>query len=244
MNLIITKNYEEMSKMAAVRLLSAIVQGVEKRVNISITGGSTPVGVYEYVSKFLKPMDLPGVHYYNFDEIPGKGKEGATIASLRELFFKPCNIAENQIEKFTVQNFRTYDRKLKEDGGLDLVFMGLGEDGHFCGNIAGSFDDFGIGCHTVNSYLNKWLTGLMEEVCQGKENIPDYFVTFGPKTVMCAKKLLLIVSGEKKAAILKKALEGPVTPAVPASILRLHPDITVIADGASASELKEETIHG
>ena len=85
---------------------------------------------------------------------------------------------------------------------------------------------------------------LIADACGGSENVPDQFVTFGPATVMEAKKLILIVSGEKKAEILKKALEGPVTPEVPASVLRLHPDITVIADRAAASRLKEETIHG
>lgn len=149
-----------------------------------------------------------------------------------------------QIETFDEHNYRTYDQKLRADGGLDLVLMGLGGDGHFCGNIAGSLADFGVGCHTVDSDLNEWLMGLLADACGGSENVPDQFVTFGPATVMEAKKLILIVSGEKKAEILKKALEGPVTPEVPASVLRLHPDITVIADRAAASRLKEETIHG
>lgn len=235
MHLMITENYEEMSKMAALHLLAVLAEGCKKRVNVAITGGSTPKGAYEYVCRLLRGLSPAGVHYYNFDEIPMKDGEGATMASLRELFFDPCSISDEQIERFDEHNYRTYDQKLKEDGGLDLVVMGLGEDGHFCGNIAGSFTDFGTGCHTVDSFLNEQLAALLEDACNGKENIPEYFVTFGPKTVMCAKKLLLIVNGKKKAEILKKVLEGPVTPEVPASVLRLHPDITVIADREAVS---------
>lgn len=244
MKLNIVENYGELSRRTALQLLAVLAQGCEKRVNVSITGGATPAGAYEYVSPLLRGLELPNVHYYNFDEIPMKNGGKATLDSLRELFFRPCGIKEEQIETFDEHNYRTYDQKLRADGGLDLVLMGLGGDGHFCGNIAGSLADFGVGCHTVDSDLNEWLTGLLADACGGRENVPDQFVTFGPATVMEAKKLILIVSGEKKAEILKKVLEGPVTPEVPASVLRLHPDITVIADRAAASRLKEETIHG
>ena len=244
MKLNIVENYGELSRLAALQLLAVLAQGCEKRVNVSITGGATPAGAYEYVSPLLRGLELPNVHYYNFDEIPMKNGGKATLDSLRELFFEPCGIREVQIETFDEHNYRTYDQKLRADGGLDLVLMGLGGDGHFCGNIAGSLADFGVGCHTVDSDLNEWLMGLLADACGGSENVPDQFVTFGPATVMEAKKLILIVSGEKKAEILKKALEGPVTPEVPASVLRLHPDITVITDRAAASRLKEETIHG
>ena len=244
MKLIMTDNYEQLSKMAALYLMRILAQGFDGRLNVFITGGATPVGAYHYASKLLQGRHLPNVHYYNFDEIPLKNREGATLASLRELFFEPCGIAQEQIEVFDADNYQTYDQKLQDDGGLDFIMMGLGADGHFCGNIAGSFDDFAVGCHTVDSYLNEWLAGLMEEACNGKENIPDWFVTFGPKTVMSAKELLLIVSGQKKAEILQKALEGPITPAVPASILRLHPKLTVIADREAASGLKEDRAYG
>lgn len=240
MNLIIADNYDEMSRIAASCLLGELVRGYERRVNVSITGGSSPVKTYEYVQQVIAGLFIPGVHYYNFDEIPMKGREGATITALRELYYYPCRIPENQIEKFDETNYLTYDEKLEADGGLDLMLLGLGGDGHFCGNISGAFEDFGLGCYTVDSYLNEELTGLLADACGGMDNVPDRFVTFGPSTVMKSRKIILIVNGERKAEILRKALEEPITPAVPASVLRLHPNLTVIVDKAAASGLKKE----
>ncbi len=240
MNLIIANDYDEMSRIAASYLLGELAKGYERRVNVSITGGSTPAGTYEYVKQVIAGLSIPGVHYYNFDEIPMKGKDGATLAALRDLFYKPCKIPENQIERFDETNYLSYDQKLEADGGLDLMLLGLGGDGHFCGNISGAFEDFGQGCYTVDSYLNEELTGLLADACGGMENVPEQFVTFGPSTVMKSRKIILIVNGEKKAEILRKALEEPITPKVPASVLCLHPNFTVIADKAAASKLKKE----
>lgn len=240
MNLIIANNYDEMSRIAASYLLGELVKGYERRVNVSITGGSTPAKVYEYVQQVIAGLSIPGVHYYNFDEIPMKGREGATITALRELFYKPCEIPESQIERFDETNYLTYDQKLETDGGLDLMLLGLGGDGHFCGNISGAFKDFGQGCYAVDSYLNEGLTGLLADACGGMNHVPDHFVTFGPSTVMKSRKIILIVNGEKKAEILRKALEEPITPEVPASILRLHPNLTVIVDKEAAFKLKKE----
>ena len=72
MKLNIVENYGELSRLAALQLLAVLAQGCEKRVNVSITGGATPAGAYEYVSPLLRGLELPNVHYYNFDEIPMK----------------------------------------------------------------------------------------------------------------------------------------------------------------------------
>lgn len=118
------------------------------------------------------------------------------------------------------------------------MLLGLGCDGHFCGNISGAFEDFGQGCYAVDSYFNEELTGLLADACGGMDNVPDRFMTFGPSTVMKSRKIILIVNGEKKSEILRKALEEPITPKVPASILRIHPNLTVIVDKAAASGLR------
>lgn len=144
--------------------------------------------MYEYVQGFLKDLSIENIHYYNFDEIPMKNGIGATLASLKEAFFDSCNTEDSQIEKFDETNYLTYDEKIMRDGGIDFMLVGLSLDGHFCGNMSGAFDDFSSGCYKVDSHLNEELEGLLAAACGSKENVPDYFVTFGPRTVMSCKK--------------------------------------------------------
>lgn len=222
MNLIIAKDLEEMSRIAAMELMGWIVKGKTLRINLAITAGKTPERMYQIVTEYLEVGTFDYVHYYNFDEIPTKDGRHITIDDLNRLFFKPCGIPEHQIEWFTEFNYEGYDEKIRADGGLDLVVMGLGPDGHFCGNLPGTFSNFGQGCH---------------HVVRDFEGISDEYVTFGPATVMEARNLLMIVNGKHKAEILKKMIEGPVTEEVPASILKLHPNITVVVDEEAASLL-------
>lgn len=239
MNIIRVKDYEEMSRITAACLLGYLNLGYERRVNLAITGGSTPVRAYEYVRDFTKGTMLPDVHYYNFDEIRSKDGTPMTLDSLRELYYEPCGIPEDKIEIFSEINYQDYDQKIARDGGLDLIVMGLGSDGHFCGNVPGTFDDFGSGCRSVDSRVTEHVKELIAGASGGEDQMPDFYVTFGPATVMGARKLLLIVNGIKKAGILKQVLEGPVTPQIPASVLRLHPNITLIADAEAASLLEK-----
>ena len=136
MKLIITEDYQEMSRVAAHHLLGYMSK--MRRVNLAITAGSTPKGMYEYLITLVKGKPwYDNCYFYNFDEIPFRGKEGegVTITNLRNLFFTPAGIKEENIQKLTIDNYREHDQKLAREGGLDLVVLGLGVDGHFCGNL-------------------------------------------------------------------------------------------------------------
>lgn len=133
MKLIITEDYQEMSRVAAHHLLGYMSK--TRRVNLAITAGSTPKGMYEYLTTLVKGKPwYDNCYFYNFDEIPFRGKEGegVTITNLRNLFFTPAGIKEENIQKLTIDNYREHDQKLAREGGLDLVVLGLGADGHFC----------------------------------------------------------------------------------------------------------------
>ncbi|EGI7094638.1 6-phosphogluconolactonase [Escherichia coli] len=191
MKLIITEDYQEMSRVAAHHLLGYMSK--TRRVNLAITAGSTPKGMYEYLTTLVKGKPwYDNCYFYNFDEIPFRGKEGegVTITNLRNLFFTPAGIKEENIQKLTIDNYREHDQKLAH------------------GELGG---DFSL--------------------------VPDSYVTMGPKSIMAAKNLLIIVSGAGKAQALKNVLQGPVTEDVPASVLQLHPSLMVIADKAAAAEL-------
>lgn len=237
MNLIITDDYTNMSKVAAMKLMSHIINGKFCRVNLAITGGSTPVMMYEIIKDFLRDNNFENVHYYNFDEIPVKGGAKLTIDTLYQLFYYPNKINNVQIEKFDENNYQDYDKKITNDGGLDMIMLGLGLDGHFCGNLSGTLNGFDEGCRAVSNHLNETIENRLAYLSGGIENMCDYYVTFGPATVMKAKEIVMIVNGTKKAEILRKVLEGPICEEIPSSILRLHPNFTVIADKDAASLL-------
>lgn len=223
MKLIITKDFEEMSEVASSLLLSKIYQ--TNRVNLSITSGKTPVRVYEILIEKLKNQSLDHVYFYNFDEGRiGDGEANMTISELKKLFLTPVKVKEENIQKLTLDNYKTWDKKIEQDGGLDLIMMGLGADGHFCANMPGT---------NVLSDLNmRVLTGEF----QGSKY---EFATMGAQSVMMARQLLLIVNGEEKAEALQKVIEGPIVDTLPASVLKLHPNLIIVADEAAASKLKK-----
>ncbi len=242
MKLILTEDKNEMGHVAANYLLGHMNQ--QRRVNLAITAGRTPVSMYEYLIPQIKNKTYyQHVHYYNFDELPFKGqdRDGVTITNLNKLFFIPANIAHSQIHKLTLDNYHNHDNKIAGDGGLDAIVMGIGCDGHFCGNIPGK-----------TKWANKIvkLPILADEkgyIADSEYNgdttlVPDHYVTMGPASVMQSRQLILIANGESKADAIKQALEEDITENVPASILRLHPNLVVILDKAAASKLTIHTI--
>lgn len=236
MKLLVTEDYETLSQITADIVLMKWAES--HRVNLALTTGSSPKRAYEILAERLKQVDfdqsLP--HFYNFDEITLKDQEyGLTMQALFEELFRPLGIEEENIEGLNAQNYQDYDRQIAEDGGLDLVLMGIGGDGHFCGNLP-EFISFDFGVYRVPIEKDDELYKLLEGASPHEPG--EEMVTFGPQTILAAKELVLIANGEKKAAIIKQALEGPITEDVPASVLRLHPNLTVILDREAASLLE------
>ena len=126
-----------------------------------------------------------------------------------------------------------YDSVIKEIGGVDLQLLGLGHNGHIGFNEpAEAFDK---GTHCVD--LTESTIEANKRFFASIEDVPKQAYTMGIQTIMMARKILLIVSGEDKAPILREVLCGPVTPHVPASILQMHPDVIVVADEAALSKM-------
>ncbi|MBC1418636.1 glucosamine-6-phosphate deaminase [Listeria fleischmannii] len=238
MKLIVEQDYAAMSRVAANVLLGKMYQ--QNRVNLAITAGNTPIKMYEYLVQEVKNKPyLDHVHYYNFDEIPYAGEEGfgVTMTHLNQLFFHPAAISEKQIHVLDEKNYTEQDARILADGGLDLILLGIGEDGHFCGNLPGTTEFMDMTTRVSADALPGMREVLIQEVGGDSSKCPDFYVTMGPKSVMAAKSIVLIANGRKKAAIIKKAFFGPVDSHVPASILQLHPQLTVILDAEAASEL-------
>lgn len=237
MRVIKVKDYEEMSQVGAQQVLRYMYQ--EGRTNISITGGTTPKRMYEILVPSVKDkMQFENVHFYNFDEIPYKieDREGVTISGLRNLFLTPANIKEENIHKLDTTNYQYHDQTIASDGGLDMIILGLGWDGHFCGNLP---DTTSFGDLTSKVACDQRLRDrILEEFDNVVEHVPDYYVTMGPRSIMQAKNLVMIASGKKKAEAVKKLLSNKIDSSVPASILTLHPNFMLIIDEDAASLLE------
>ena len=234
MKIIVTKNYEELGKLTSEYLLGLMLSK-QNRMNIAITAGKTPEAVYKYLVPKVKEKDyINHVHYYNFDEIPFKVTKtvGITMRDLQNLFFIPANIPAAQIHPLDENNYQSQDERLANDGGLDAILLGIGADGHYCGNLPGTttFEDF-----TSKVDCDERLKDRIKGHFDKEEDIPDYYITMGPRSIMSAKRLILIANGTRKAKIMKEFIHGKVNRDIPASILRMHPDLTVIMDEDTAS---------
>ncbi|RGW12966.1 glucosamine-6-phosphate deaminase [Enterococcus asini] len=238
MKLIVTKDLKEMNEVAAQHLLGAM--HTQYRTNIAITAGSTPKGVYELMIPLVKDKEyFDNVHYYNFDEIPFKGETGygVTMQNLNKLYFDPANIKREKIHVLDWTNYETQDQRIAADGGLDFVLLGVGADGHFCGNLPGTTKFGDLTSRVPEDATPDMVQVLLNEVGGVEEKRPDFYVTMGPKSIMQIKKLVMIANGTAKAEIVKKLVEGIVTEEVPSTLLTTHPDFTLIVDAEAASLL-------
>ena len=235
MKLIIEKNEEKMSESAMMILLGAMMQ--DKRVNISLTSGRSPRTMYKMMIPYVKDQEkFKDIQYYLFDDAPYEdGSHGGNWKEMQELFFGPANIPDERVHITTADNWETYDDEIRQAGGIDVMVIGLGWDGHFCGNCPRTtpLDSYTYRVlHTDKLKLNP--VGYPERPQQ------PYDLTMGPKSLMRVKHLVMIVNGKEKAEILKKVLDSPISNEVPATVLKLHPNCTVICDEDAASLLNPE----
>lgn len=233
MNIIQVKSYDELSRKGANIIASQVI--LYPKSVLGLATGSTPIGMYEFLSADYKngELDFSKVTSINLDEYCGiePTNENSYRYFMESNLFKNINIKndntyvpsglgepETECEK--------YDAIIAENGGIDLQLLGLGNNGHIGFNEPA--EAFATGTHCVE--LDDGTIEANKRFFDSYDDVPKKAITMGIKAIMQAKRVLLIVSGEGKKEILKKVLFGPVTPQVPASVLQLHPNVTVIAD--------------
>lgn len=243
MKIINTKNYDDMGRKAA-NIISAQVILKHDSV-LGLATGSTVEGIYKQliVQNQNGDVDFSGVHSVNLDEYVGL--DGDHDQSYRYFMdfnlFSKINIRKrnthvpNGMAVDVEAECSRYEALIKELGGIDLQLLGLGHNGHIGFNEPD--DNFPLLTHRVKL---KESTIKANARFFGKENqVPKEAITMGIRSIMQAKRIMLCVSGSAKAKILEQVLAGPVTPAVPGSILQLHPNLTVVADQEALSQLYE-----
>ncbi len=204
MKIIVEKDYENMSKTTMQLLLGKMYQ--DKLVHLAITAGSTPKRMYELMVEEMKEKaPLTNVSYYNFDEIPiGDEKYGVTIANLKAMYFDPAGIPEEQIHMLDTKNYTDHEAHLKAVGGLDAILIGIGEDGHFCGNLPG-VTKFGDETRLVSVQSRPDMFDiLLGEVGGDVEKVPEYYVTMDQKASCTQKKSSYSQTARKKQRLSKK----------------------------------------
>ena len=228
------ENYDSMSRKAAIVIAAQIITRPDSVLGLAT--GSTPVGTYRYLSELSQRDDLDWsrITTFNLDEYKGVSPEDPNSYHyfMRENFFIHINIKKSNtflpdgMEADAHRACKRYDTMIRESGGIDLQLLGLGRNGHIGFNEPGSC--FVKDTHCVN--LSQSTINANKRFFDRKDDVPKQAYTMGIKSIMKAKKIVLLVSGKEKADILQKVICGPVTPEVPASILQMHGDVTVIAD--------------
>ena len=229
MKLIVTGSYEESSRIAADMFEEVIIN--KKNPLLGCATGSTPIGLYQCLTEDYRAgkIDFSGVRTINLDEYAGLTKSHSQSFGyfMEQHLFSKVNIKKENIMLIdgaaqAEDQCRDYDRFL-EQNEIDILVLGIGNNGHIGFNEP--TDNFPATVHTVQ--LTESTINANSRLFERREDVPTQAITMGIGTIMKAKKILLI-AGPDKAEIVEKACFGKVTPEVPASVLQLHPDVTVI----------------
>lgn len=233
------KNYSDMSRKAANIISAQII--LKPDCVLGLATGSSPMGTYRQLIDWYQKddLDFSKVTTINLDEY--KGLAPNNVQSYRYFMdtnlFHHINIdikrtfVPDGLELDSQKACRDYDQIISDCGGIDLQLLGLGHNGHIGFNEPGTA--FEKGTHCVD--LTETTITANKRFFSSEKEVPRQAYTMGIKSIMQARKILVIVSGEDKAPILKEVLQGPITPSVPASILQLHNDVTIVADEAALS---------
>lgn len=241
MRFIKTKDYEDMSRKAAGIIAAQVI--LKPDAVLGLATGSTPVGIYANLVKAYQngDVDFSRITSVNLDEYKGltKDNEQSYYYFMNHHLFKHINIdtARTYLPDGTLADAdkacQEYDRIIEKTGGIDLQLLGIGHNGHIGFNEPSA--EFKVGTFCVK--LSETTIKANQRFFAAHDNVPKQAYTMGIGTIMSAAQVLVSVSGEDKAAIVKEAFFGPVTPKVQASILRFHQDVTVVGDEAAFSRL-------
>ena len=237
-------NYENMSRRAANIIAAQMIMKPE--CVLGLATGSTPIGTYnELVEKYERgAIDFSDVTTVNLDEY--RGISGDNDQSYRYFMnhhlFNRVNIDKARtfvpdgMEEDSDKACADYDAIIENAGGIDLQLLGLGHNGHIGFNEPASV--FAKGTNCVN--LSERTIEANKRFFESEADVPRQAYTMGIQTIMRARKILVVVSGEDKAEIVAKAFAGDITPEVPASILQLHGDVTIVGDEAAMKLLYQK----
>ncbi len=239
MKLIQAADYDRMSRIAANHIAAQLICKPDSLLGLAT--GSTPLGAYQALIEKNRAgdVDFSLAHTVNLDEYAGMSRshEQSYYRYMHSNFFRHINIdpANTRLPDGMAADLAAecaaYDAAIAARGGVDLQLLGLGHDGHIGFNEPA--EAFSTGTHCVA--LTPMTIEANRRFFASADEVPKKALTMGMREIMQAKTIVMVVSGADKAEILYQVFFGPVTPAVPGSILQLQPHVTLIADPAALS---------
>ncbi len=244
---IVTKSHEDVARAVARRIAELVRERTEAgaRTVLGLATGSTPLGVYRELIRMHRAEGLDFSHVVTFNLDEYWPMDPASLQSyhrfMRESFFDHVNVRPENIhiprgdlpEKETEAHCAEYERLIAEAGGVDLQILGIGRTGHIGFNEPGA----GRESRTRLVFLDSLTRRDAAADFFGEQNVPSRAVTMGIGTILAAREIALLATGEHKAPIVKRAVEGPVHPDVPATHLQGHPHATFYLDAPAAALL-------
>ena len=241
MKITITKTEREFDQTAAWRIIAQMLQKPTSVIGLST--GQTTIEMHRIVSDIFTqyPFDVSGITLFNVDELTNLSRdyEGACYTMILNQIAGPLGIKdENFIMPPTLSDdFEAeavlFEKRLAERGGADLQMLGLGSNGHIGINQPGTpFES-----ETWVSPMDPDFEAKVRRETQVPDNIVLGGLTRGIKNIMHTRKLILIAKGAHKAEMVEKAILGPVTTDIPASVVQLHPNCEILLDAAAGERI-------
>ncbi|WP_257347912.1 glucosamine-6-phosphate deaminase [Pseudalkalibacillus decolorationis] len=237
MNIIETTNYSTLSEKAAILIFNQIKSN--PRLVLGAATGDTPKGTYEQLVNRVKRegLNLSNINTVNLDEYVGLNAihPQSYWNYMQENLYTPLNLSKDQafIPDGTAVDLEDecdkYEQRIERIGGIDLQILGIGRNGHIGFNEP--FTSFSSRTHIVT--LTESTRKANARFFSNIKEVPTRAITMGISTIMKSKSIVLLASGEGKAAAVDKLLSGKVDPAWPATILNEHPNVTLIVDNAA-----------
>ncbi len=241
MRIILAVNNEEMSKKAAAMVRSQII--LKPDCVLGLATGDTPMGMYQELIKIYenKEVDFSEVTVFNLDEYCNLSRKNphSYYYYMHHNFFNYINVNKKNthIPNGTAEDIdeecRNYERQIKNKGGIDLQVLGIGVNGH----IGFNEPDVNFEAETHLVKLDKMTIEANARFFNSKDKVPTSAISMGIKTIMQSRMLVLLANGETKAEAIYKTIKGKICPEVPASIIQLHPNATIIIEKNAAKLL-------
>jgi len=241
MQIIVKENYDRMSKLAA-EMIADLVRK-KPRCVLGLATGSTPLGTYRELIRMHheEELDFSQVATFNLDEyigLPPTHEQSYMYFMCRNFFdhinIHPANVhVPSGITEEVPSYCEWYEKEIKEVGGIDLQLLGIGANGHIGFNEPGS----SLGSRTRLKMLDEKTVKDNARFFSRLEDVPHFAITMGIATITETRQLLMQANGENKAGAIARSVEGPITAMCPASIVQMHPQVTIIVDRAAAKKL-------
>lgn len=240
MNIVVVSNFDSMSEEVAKIVIAQIRQKPSSVLGLAT--GSSPLGVYSLLEEYHnRGVDFSKVITFNLDEYVGLAGDHPQSYRyyMEQNLFARVNIKPekthipNGIAQDLQEECRSYDEMIRQIGGIDLQLLGIGSNAHIGFNEPGT--PFGTTTHVVD--LTESTIRDNARFFATQSEVPTQALSMGIKSIMHAQNIVLMANGGSKAHAIFAALRGPVTPEVPASVLQLHPSVTVVVDQAAGSKL-------